>query len=222
MLIRRAEVWGHGLADVRIAGGRIAEINLITRDSPALMQVDAGGAALLPGLHDHHIHLAGLAVRAASVWCGPPEVESGEALAARLAARPGTGWLRGIGYHESVMGLPDAKALDALVPGRPLRMQHRSGRMWLLNSAALGELLGRADAPPGLERENGRFTGRLFDDDQWLQTALGSTPPGFADISADLARHGVTGITDMSPRNDAVIAEHFAAQHHSAELQQNA
>ena len=219
MLIRNAEVWGLGLADVRIAGGVIAEIGVqLNRDCPYL--IDAHGGALLPGLHDHHIHLAGLAVRGASVWCGPPEVASAAALAERLA-RPGAGWLRGIGYHESIMGLPDAAELDRIVPERPLRIQHRSGRMWLLNSPALAELLARAAPPPGLERDGAGFTGRLFDEDQWLRGALGSSPPDFADVSSQLARCGVTGITDMSPRNDAAIAAHFAAQHERSNLQQN-
>ena len=117
MLIRGAEVHGHGLADVRLAGGRIAAIGqLAPEDGEAVM--NANGAALLPGLHDHHVHLAGLAARRASVWCGPPEVNDAEELAERLS-RPGSGWLRGIGYHESVMGLPDAAALDRLVPDSP-------------------------------------------------------------------------------------------------------
>lgn len=189
--------------------------------SLGLTEIDARGAALLPGLHDHHIHLAGLAARAASVWCGPPEVTGAEALATRLAAQPGAGWLRAIGYHESVMGLPDARSLDRLVPGRPLRLQHRSGRMWLLNSPALAALLARAEPPPGLERDAGGFTGRLFDEDQWLREALGGAPPDFAEVSATLARYGVTGITDMSPRNDAAMAAHFAAQHDCGNLQQN-
>ena len=218
MLIRNAEVWGVGLADVRISGGVIAEIN---RDCPYSAQLDARGGALLPGLHDHHIHLAGLAARATSLWCGPPEIANAEALAERLAAHPGEGWLRGIAYHESVMGLPGATQLDRMVSHRPLRIQHRSGRMWLLNSLALAQLLARANPPPGLEREGGRFTGRLFDEDRWLRQALVSTPPGFAAVSAELARFGVTGITDMSPRNDAAMAAHFAAQHDCGNLQQN-
>jgi len=218
VLIRNAEVWGLGLADVRIEGGLIAAIDLSCSGSSG---IDAQGAALLPGLHDHHIHLAGLAARAASVWCGPPDVLDAEALAARLAAQPGTGWLRGIGYHESIMGLPDARALDALLPHRPLRLQHRSGRMWLLNSPALAALLERAAPPPGLERLDGQFTGRLFDEDQWLRAALGSAPPDFAAVSATFARHGVTGITDMSPPNDRTMAAHFAAQHKCGSLQQN-
>ncbi|MEO6717742.1 MAG: amidohydrolase family protein [Novosphingobium sp.] len=218
MLIRNAEIWGSGVADVRIEGGVIAEID---RSCSGPSGLDARGAALLPGLHDHHIHLAGLAARAASVWCGPPEVEDAEALAIRLASQPGEGWLRGIGYHESVMGLPDAKTLDLLEPHRPIRVQHRSGRMWLLNSPALDALLSCAEPPPGLERDGDWFTGRLFDEDQWLRDALGSAPPDFAAVSAALAQTGVTGITDMSPRNDAAMAVHFAAQHVRGSLQQH-
>lgn len=218
MLIRAADVWGHGAADVRLSGGQIVAVGNLTAaiDEPV---IDAGGGTLLPGLHDHHIHLAGLAARAASVWCGPPQVTTPEQLAA-LLQRPGEGWLRGIGYHESVMGLPDARQLDALLSDRPLRMQHRGGRMWLLNSMALELLLERANAPAGLEREGGRFTGRLFDSDDWLRHTLGSTPPAFDAVSARLASHGVTGITDMTPQNDAVMAAHFVTQMESGALMQ--
>ena len=84
--------------------------------------------------------------------------------------------------------------------------------MWFLNSLALSELLERGPAPLGLERENGHFTGRLFDEDRWLQQTLGSTPPDFAATSSRLAASGITGITDLSPRNDPAMARHFAAQ----------
>lgn len=218
MLIRRAEVWQHGLADVRIVGERIAAIGQLP-PFPGETVIDAAGGALLPGLHDHHIHMAGLAARAASVWCGPPDVTD-EAALRRALTRPGNSWLRGIGYHESIMGLPDAAALDRLVQDRPLRLQHRSGRMWLFNSLALESLLSRAAPPPGLEREGGRYTGRMFDEDAWLRHALGSTPPDFAATSFELASKGVTGITDMSPRNDPEMAVHFAQQRASGTLQQ--
>jgi predicted amidohydrolase YtcJ len=174
--------------------------------------IDAHGGALLPGLHDHHLHLPALAARQASVICGPPEVADEAALAARLAANPGAGWLRGILYHESVMGLPDARALDRLIAHRPLRIQHRSGRMWLLNSAALDALLNLAPAPPGLMRGPAGFTGHLFDEDDWLRTALAAKPPSFAQAAASLAGCGITGLTEMSPRNDAVMATHFAGE----------
>ncbi|MDG2003703.1 MAG: amidohydrolase family protein [Novosphingobium sp.] len=219
MLIRNAEVWGHGLADLRIADGRIAAIGDADA-SPGETAIDANGGLLLPGLHDHHIHLAGLAARRASVWCGPPQITSRDALAEALD-QPGSGWIRGIGYHESVAdGLPDARALDRLVADRPLRMQHRSGRMWLLNSAALDTLLAAAEPPPGLEREATGFTGRLFDEDVWLREALGSTPPDFSEISRELASFGIVGMTDMSPGNDPAMAAHFAAQMGSGALTQ--
>jgi predicted amidohydrolase YtcJ len=220
MLIRGAEVWSHGIADVRIAADRITAIGALP-PLPGEVVLEANGAALLPGLHDHHIHLASSAVRASSVMCGPPEVANEAELIARLS-RPGSGWLRGIGYHESIMGLPDAAALDTIAPARPMRIQHRSGRMWLLNSCALAELLDRASPPPGLERSGGRFTGRLFDEDAWLTRALGSAPPGFANISAQLARYGITGLTDMTPRNDAVMAAHFTREAAAGALRQRA
>ncbi|MEO5587291.1 MAG: amidohydrolase family protein, partial [Novosphingobium sp.] len=183
VLIRNANVWGHGLADVRIEGGVIAAIDPRRRNEggseavesavdwtpraqekplrdchlPAARRIfDANGAALLPGLHDHHIHLAALAAKRASVWCGPPEVTSRAELADALV-RPGEGWIRGIGYHDSVMGLPTAHELDALLCHRPVRIQHRSGRMWLLNSLALDTLLHLAPPPPGLEIEAGSY-----------------------------------------------------------------
>ena len=210
MLIRRAEVWQRGISDVRIADGLIADIGKL-EVRPGEQVIEANGGALLPGLHDHHIHLAASAVRAQSVICGPPEVTNADELAARLAV-PGDGWLRGILYHESVMGLPDARELDGLAPHRPIRVQHRSGRMWLLNSLALEQLLANASPPPGLERVDGKYTGRLFDEDAWLQSALASQPPSLRDISRELAQYGVTGVTDMSPRNDATFAAHIESE----------
>lgn len=223
LLIRDAELWTAGSAgprgDVLIEDAQITRVGRDLSEAGADRVIDAKGGLLLPGLHDHHIHLAGLAVRAQSVWCGPPAVTDEGQLREVLAAAPGKGWIRGVGYHESVLdGLPDARALDALVPERPLRMQHRSGRMWLLNSAALEVLLASTEPPPGLEREHVRWTGRLIDDDAWLRRVLGSTPPDFTVISAELARDGITGLTDMTPQNGLEMAAHFAAQRTSGAL----
>ena len=80
--------------------------------------------------------------------------------------------------------------------------------MWFLNTTAVELLLARAAAPSGLDRASGR----LFDEDAWLRSALGSSPPSFAEVSAQLAEFGVTGLTDMSPGNDAARAAHCAAE----------
>lgn len=218
MLIRRAEQEGGDVADVRIERGIIAAIGQLDRhdDEPTL---DARGGLLLPGLHDHHIHVAALAASLTSVRCGPPEVVDVDSFTARLQV-PGRGWLRATGYHESVAGMLDAATLDRIVSDRPVRVQHRSGRMWFFNSAALDTLLANHTPPRGLERDGDRYTGRLFDEDAWLQLALGSEPPSFAQVGAMLARSGVTGLTEMSPSSGAFMARHFIKETASQSLPQ--
>jgi len=214
MLIRNAQVWQMGLADVRIHGARVADIGSLTPQVAERM-IDAGGGLLLPGLHDHHIHLAALAAKARSVSCGPPDVADVAALRQALAC-PGDGWLRGVGYHESVAGMLDAAMLDDIAGQRPVRIQHRSGRLWFLNTQAIDALAQRATLPPGLDRA----TGRLFDEDDWLRATMAGTPPDFGDVSAALTAKGVTGITDMSPANDPAMAGHFRAEQAAGRLRQ--
>jgi predicted amidohydrolase YtcJ len=219
MLIRRAQLEDGRIKDVRIEHETVIAIaNLDPLENETILE--ANGGLLLPGLHDHHIHVAALAASLLSVHCGPPGIMDAAQFAACLQTE-GSGWLRATGYHESVAGMLDAATLDRIVRDRPMRVQHRSGRMWFLNSAALELLLERSAPPPGLEQENGRYTGRLFDQDRWLQQALASEPPSFAAVGSMLARYGVTGLTEMSPANDAPIARHFAAEIASRSLPQS-
>lgn len=206
MLIARAEVEGR-VVDVRIQGGRIAALAERLERRQDEEQLDAAGGALLPGLHDHHIHLLALAAARESVRCGPPQVDDAAALREALArARARTqpeAWIRGVAYHESVAGDLDRRALDRLVPDRALRIQHRSGALWMLNSLAV-ERARLADADhPGVERdERGRPTGRVLRADGWLRARLGHAPaPSLAEVGTLLARRGVTGLTDATPGN---------------------
>ena len=103
MLIRGAEIAGSGPFDVRVEGERIAEIAPALRRVGRELTFDAYGGALLPGLHDHHIHLFALAAAEQSVRCGPPDVCNADALAHALTrATVRDEWIRGVGYHESV------------------------------------------------------------------------------------------------------------------------
>jgi len=207
MLIRNADVWRRGTADVRLRGGTIAEVGSLG-SLAGEVEIDAAGGALLPGLHDHHIHLAALAAARRSVDCGPPAVQTPDELAAALR-RPGTDWLRGIGYHESVAGMLDKRQLDRWVPDRPVRIQHRSGRMWFLNSMALDLLpLGPAGIPAGVDHA----TGQLLDADEWLRKAVRSALPDLAEVGTELAALGITGVTDMSVSNDPAIATFLAGE----------
>lgn len=219
MLIRGAEIEGERLGDLRIADGRIAEIGERLRPRPGEPVVEGAGGALFPGLHDHHIHLAAYAASLDSVSCGPPEIRTAEDLAARLSALDGPeDWLRGTGYHDAVAGPIERIWLDRVIPARPVRIQHRSGRLWIFNSAALDRLKPAPGDP--LERDGGRLTGRLYDADDWLRDRLGGRFPSLARASRNLARWGVTGVTDTTASNGpAALAQIRAQQEEGALLQ---
>jgi predicted amidohydrolase YtcJ len=223
MLIRNARAWlplartatgGEAVAvpvtDVRITGGHVAECAPGLRAMPGEADIDAAGGALLPGLHDHHIHLRALAAARGSVPAGPPGVRTADGLRDRLreadASLPADAWLRCVGYHESVAGRLDRWVLDRMVPHRPVRVQHRTGALWVVNSVAVARLGLDACDLAGVERDGaGRPTGRLWRLDRWLGARVPGEPPDLAAVSAYAAARGVTGFTDATP--DATEAD---------------
>lgn len=198
LLIRRVELDGIGGLDVRCRDGRIVEIGRGLDASAGENTLDARGGALLPGLHDHHIHLFALNAARRSVQCGPPAVTNQAALRVALASATGNEWIRGVGYHESVAGMLDRKMLDALRNDRPVRIQHRSGKMWFLNSEAIERL--------ALEPAS---NGQLFRQDDWLRSRLENETDLRGDVeetSLWLASYGITGITETTPSNNNATA----------------
>ena len=216
LLIHDVEVAGQRGVDVLIRDGVIVAIGsgLVVPGTADVL--DGHGGAVIPGLHDHHLHLHAAAAQRMSVQCGPPHVRSRDDLAEALAGAAGDGWIRGVGYIESVAGLLDSTTLDRMHARRPVRIQHRSGAMWVLNSTA-AELV-RLDVAdhPGVERdERGRPTGRVWRADDWLRDRLPTTaPPPLDALGAELTRFGVTGITDATPdlsasSLDAIVDAHL-------------
>jgi predicted amidohydrolase YtcJ len=158
-----------------------------------------------------------MAAARSSVRCGPPQVRDAAGLAAMLrAAVPDeNGWIRGTRYFESVAGDLDAPTLDRMRGDVPVRVQHRSGALWVLNSAALAAVGAAArlredtEPHPGVERDAaGQPTGRLWRADDWLRSRLGPrTLPTLAAVGAELLGHGITAATDASPDlDDAAIS----------------
>ena len=105
MLICQAEIdfyraTGARRVDVRIEDGCVHSMATQLAPRPGEAVIDAQGQALLPGLHDHHLHLAALAVALDSLSCGPPEVVTAESLAdalqQRAARRDDDAWIRGL------------------------------------------------------------------------------------------------------------------------------
>jgi len=191
MIIRNAEIDGV-VTDILLADGVIAKMGSDIRGDDYL---DAKGGALIPGLHDHHIHLNATAAAMNSVRCGPPEVLE-EAALIEAINQPGEGWLRGVGYHHSVAGEIDREWLDENGPDRPVRIQHRSGRLWILNSLAMAEL--------GIDEP---INGRLLDSD--LKLRAKSQFPSLNSLINRLLSYGITGVTEVTPSNGAAEYENY-------------
>ena len=199
LLIQKVEIDGVSGLDVLCHDGFVQAIGRDLTTERVDSIVDANHGALLRGLHDRHIHIFSLAASRSSVSCGPPQVTNEAELIEQLRKAPGVGWIRGIEYHESVAEDLTRARIDEFCSTRPIRIQHRSGKLWVLNTLACAEV--------GLSRES---DGQLFRKDAWLRRQLKSSDLLFDDIHAlskELASYGVTHLTDASPSNDDATLE---------------
>jgi predicted amidohydrolase YtcJ len=183
-LLTRAEVDGR-VVDCRIEGDRVTAVGHELAPLVGEQTLDCSGHALLPGLADHHIHLWAAAAARSSL-----DLEGAVDLTP-FAGTPGVGWLRVIGAGAAL----DRADLDKIWPDRPVRVQHRSGAMWSVNSEAITHL-GR-----GLDAEE-RRTGQLWRSDVRLRTMLldGGIVEAvdLAPLGIELARKGITHVTDAT------------------------
>lgn len=146
--------------------------------------------SILPGLWDHHVHFRSAAAARHSVDL--KEAESRKNVLARLryAAGHSDGQIRAIGWDETVTGDLTRADLDQLSgPDVPIRVQHRSGHLWVLNSAAVQAIARSGQKAPR--------DGRIWNDDKRLR-AVGSSPIDVAHAAQLLRARGVIGATDMT------------------------
>jgi predicted amidohydrolase YtcJ len=131
-----------------------------------------------------------MAAAANSLHVGPSAVGDKDQLRAAIgAAVPDPdGWIRAVGYHDSVAGPLDRDLLDLLEPRRPLRVQHRSGAMWFVNTPGLNRL-GMNDHP----------TGHIFRQDKQLAAHTATNGLDLSGVSTRLCSYGITGVTDATP-----------------------
>lgn len=175
--------------------------------------LDARGRCAIPGLHDHHCHFLAYAAALSSVDCSANELDETHALKRYLKEKLANHQegLRAIGYHEGSQVLIDRHFLNQVSSSVPVRVQHRTGRLWIYNDAAIRQL--QSDSfPEAAERDNqGNLTGRFFHMDDWLRERFPKPLPDIALASRQLAAYGITGLTDAGPDNDAETVALFRA-----------
>ena len=207
-----------GVVDVRLRDGVVAEVG------PALPEdgsevVDGGGAVLLPGLTDEHVHFAqwGAARRRVDVSAAG---SAAEVAALLLAGADGDGGgyeggsggrddlLMGHGFRDALWPSPAHRdALDAVLPDRPVVVvSHDLHCAWVNSAAAqrfgIAEESGVLREGPAMELIAAARTVGEDVLDRWVLEAAGAA-----------AARGVTSVVDLeyAPLQDWVRRARRAA-----------
>ena len=140
--------------------------------------IDLAGRTVIPGFIEGHGHFPGAGLGAVAADLNSPPIgsvknveEAIEALREVDAARPGTGWLLGFGYDDTMLAEKrhlTKTDLDQVSTTRPVVAMHISAHMVVANSLALEQFGIDADTsdPPGGEiqrGEDGESTGLLLE-----------------------------------------------------------
>lgn len=172
-----------------IGGDRIIAVGgkqlRATCKTGAVKEIDCQGKTLVPGFHDAHCHILGLAGSLTSLDCSPANVRSiadiKNLVAARAVEIPTGKWIVGAGYDDFYLAEkrhPNRWDLDVVSPDHPVRLNYRSIHACVLNSKALelaGITIETADPPGALidrKLETGEPTGILFDMNRYLKTVF--------------------------------------------------
>lgn len=173
-----------------IRGGRIvaagSDTEVLAHRGAATVVIDAGGRAVVPGLHDAHGHFLGLGESLQQLDLRSTRSAADVAAAVEARARasaPGT-WLTGRGWDQntwSVAAWPTATMLDAVTPDHPVYLTRVDGHAALVNTLALtraGITAGTPDPPGGriLRDQAGTPTGVLVDAAMGLVSRLVPEP----------------------------------------------
>lgn len=199
---------------VGVHNGRIVGFDDDLRGLQVERKVDLAGSPVLPGFNDAHNHLTMTGMRLSCVSLRPDRIGSLDQLYAAVrkeaATLPGGAWVRGAGYDQNFLeGHPDADALDAVSAGHPVMLEHVSGHMMTVNSAAF-ERAGYSDraAVPDFDggavgrTDDGRANGLLqeramsFMYEQVRPIALDDVQRNLRLASDQAVRYGLTSITE--------------------------
>lgn len=184
-------------AEIHVERGRIRAILPCLTGTIIRTETDTfsyPGCHVYPGIVDNHVHLVGLGEHLSMVSLHTSS--SREDLLARLRnAEPMDGWIRAVGWNETLWSdqrLPSLEELDAVTGGVPLYASRIDTHSGLVNSAALRH----ADVASS--------TSLLIDED--FEPVFGILPAPSEETlrrmieraCAECVRHGITEVHDMN------------------------
>lgn len=218
---------------VYIGGGRIMKVSSARGGrgltSPATELIDCGGKTVVPGFHDAHCHVVSYAESLVNVDVSPAFVRSIEGIIGKIKevaelVPPGT-WVRAAGYNEFYLDEkrhPTRQDLDRATFSHPVKLAHRSGHAYVLNSPAmsLAGITNETEEPPGglIERdlETGEPNGLLYGMGPYLNRVVPALSDSemanaIAQAGKRLLSLGVTSVQDASPGNGLERWQQFLA-----------
>ncbi|MDX3585499.1 amidohydrolase [Streptomyces europaeiscabiei] len=175
--------------------GRVVGLDEDVAGLAARRTLDLGGATVLPGFIDAHVHLAwtGLKAKAPSVAPSRRADDVLRVVAEAVAQAPAGGWVDFGGYDQRTLDRPlTAADLDSVSAGRKVYLGHLSGHACLVNSAVLSGLSAEVARPDGFLAEGA------------MGAALQSRPPHSLTELASAIEHaarvcrseGITGCAE--------------------------
>jgi predicted amidohydrolase YtcJ len=199
---------------------------------PTTQKIDAGGATVVPGFIDAHIHASGDMLLYDVVVGNPFEVEFltiaiiQERLRQRAKETPPGTWITGAFYDDTKV--KDGRQLnrhdlDKVSTEHPIRVRHRGGHTYWYNSKAF-ELAGvtrDTPNPPGGEffrDKDGELTGRAAERANIVLNKTGKEPVytpaqeedrarvAAAHFSKQLVKYGVTSVQSSTHQYDDLVA----------------
>lgn len=202
----------HALA---IVNGDIVALDqaaLAWQDAPGARIQDMGGALIIPGITDAHIHLMWYARGLQELDLRDLSREETMALVAQRASEspPGT-WITGRGWDQNIWSdtsFPSAEELDRAAPHHPVALNAKNGHALAANSSAMAAAGVTPDTPDPVHGriardDRGVPTGVFFEDAiDLIGRAKPATPfESLVELldkaQSNLLRKGITGVHDV-------------------------
>ena len=231
LAVVNARVWTGNPADpwveaVAVGGDRIVAVgssaDVRNLAGAGARVVDAGGAMVVPGFIDSHVHFLDGGLRLSSVQLRDARTpaEFIRRVKEFAATVPAGTWITGGDWDHTLWGgeLPRADWVDSVTPDHPVWVHRLDGHMALANSAAMraaGVTRATADVAGGsIERDAAGNPVGVFRDnaEELIGAAVPPLSPELEDRALDsamkyVASNGVTSVHHMGSWEDLAVFE---------------